>query len=217
MPEKSAKEPNKLDPKRAAEIKELEALLDPKRTLDLQVLKTLEELPEKFCIVLVENLSNYNVINTRLAKYFVDKGMTGVYITINKNVVELTDAFKKDNIAADGIIFVDTVTRMASGREMTGDQYLYVDSPKDMLGLSVTIERAMENVTGENKFIILDSLTTMLVYNKPGAVEKFVHSLSGKIKAWNANGVFILMDTADKEIISTLAQFCDKVVTLQQI
>ncbi len=193
-------------------IDDLMKLLDPKRKLDVLVTKTFELLPKGFCIILVENMSNYNTINTRVAKYFVDKGMHGIYVTVNKNIDELVNALEQEKVNIEGIQFIDTVTKMASDNEREGPNFYYLDSPKDMLGLSVTVEKAMAAVKSKEKFLILDSLTTLLVYNKEGSVDKFVHSLASKVKAWNANGVFILMDTADKQTISTLAQFCDEVV-----
>ncbi len=210
-------EKDRISPERAAEIEELEKMLDPKRGLDLQVIKTFDELEENFCIILMENVSNYNVVNTRVAKYFVDKGMKGVYVTINKGLDELADMFKAEEIAMDGILFIDAITKMSRGNEVAGNNYTYLDSPKDLLNLSVAIETAMAKLGSEKRFIIIDSLTTLLVYSKPGAVEKFVHMMAEKTKTGNAAGIFILMDSTEKNVTSTLAQFCDKVVELQVI
>ncbi len=194
--------------------KELIELLSPRREFDLKIWKTFEEMPKKFCIMLVEKLSEYGVLNTRLVKYFVDKKMKGIYVTINKNLADLIENFNAEGIPTDNIIFIDAISRMIGDNEIRGSNFYYLDSPRDMVELSVALEKAISKIGDEERFVIIDSLTTLLVYNKEKIVEKLVHSISGKIRAWNAKGIFILMESTKKETTNTLAQFCDRVITL---
>ena len=193
---------------------ELIELLSPKRELDLKIQKTFEGMPEKFCVMMIEKLSEYGIINTRLFKYFTNKKMKGVYVTINKNLADLIEEFKAQDISVENTIFIDAMTIMSGGKTPAGENIHYVESPKDIVDISVLVEEAMEKIGEEKKFVILDSLSTLLVYNKPGTIEKFVHSLAAKIRAHNAQGVLILVESEKKEVISTLTQFCDKVITL---
>lgn len=207
---KSVKHPRELSEK------ELFEMLSPKREIDLKIKKTFEEsdLPERFSIILVESLADYVLINPRLVKYFLERKIRGVYVTVNKGLAALIETLESEGIQTDSVEFIDVITRMAGNPEVNGKNFHYIDSPKDLVALSVTLEKVIRKLGGGKKFIVIDSLTTLLVYNREGVVEKFVHSLSGKIKSWNAQGVFILMDSTREEVANTLAQFCDKVARL---
>lgn len=64
--------------------------------------------------------------------------------------------------------------------------------------------------SGKNFFIIVDSLSTLLVYNDEKLVEKFAHRLSGKARLLNAKAVFLI--NPGKKLIQTISSFCDKTI-----
>jgi KaiC/GvpD/RAD55 family RecA-like ATPase len=194
--------------------KELLELLSPKREVTLKIQKTFEEMPDKFCAILLETPSKYSLLNTQLVKYFVDKKMKGTYLTVNRDLSDLIETLASEGIQTGDIIFIDAVTSLAEENKLVGSNFYYVDSPKNVTDLSVQLGQALEKLGKEKKFVIIDSISTLLVYNKEAVVERFVHSLSGKIRAHNAQGVFIVVEPCKKEIISMLTQFCDKLIEL---
>lgn len=194
--------------------KELIDLLNPKRELDLKIHRTLGELSERFCIILVEKLSEYTLLNERLVKYFVDKNMKGIYVTVNKSAMDLVEKFGASKIAADNIVFLDAVSALSGKKEKQGPNFKYTTSPKDLVELSMALEDEVKKIGEEKKFIILDSISILLVYNKEKAVEKFVHSLARKTRSWNSQTIFLVGASTKKEIIDMLAQFCDSAIVL---
>jgi len=190
---------------------ELFELLKPTRAIQLKVQKIFDELPEKFAVLVVEKQKEYPAVNVELIKYFLKKGVPGVYVSINKTAEDLTETFEKEKIDTSKIIFLDAVSRMSDGKKIEKENYLYVESPKDLVELSVSLEEAVGKLKGK-KFIVFDSITTLLIYNKAIAIEKFVHAIAGKMHAWEAKGVFTAMDSTEKGQISTLAQFFDQVI-----
>jgi archaellum biogenesis ATPase FlaH len=194
--------------------RELIELLSPKREMDLKIQRTFDSLPQKYCIILTEKPSDYGMLTPRLVKYFVNKGMKGVYVTVNKNTADLLDAFRAENIRINNILFIDAVAGLTGVGKIEGESFNYVDSPKDIVGLSILIEKAVASIGEGKKFIIVDSVSTLFVYNKERVVERFIHSLSGKIRAWKAKGVFILAEATSEEIVNVLSQFCDRDIIL---
>ncbi|MBN1941172.1 MAG: hypothetical protein JW772_03240 [Candidatus Diapherotrites archaeon] len=210
MSEEQLRQPKEI----SREDKELFDLLSPAHTVDIKVEKLFEELPKRFIILLLEKMKEHYLVNVRLLKYFAQKNMTGVYVSINWPVTALFDALKSEKVDPSKFFFVDTITKMTGEPTMSGKNLLYVDSPKNLIDLSVAIEMNAEQIKEPEKFVIIDSLSTLIVYNKANVAEKFVHSMSAKMRAWKAKGIFLMMDDVEPEVINTISQFCDRTIKL---
>ena len=84
----------------------------------------------------------------------------------------------------------------------------------DLSNLCIGISRAV-NKFSEEKFLLLDSLSTLLIYNDPKTVAKFAHLLTEKMRRWITSGSLLTVEmNADRDVASQLAPFCDKVVKI---
>ncbi len=54
----------------------------------------------------------------------------------------------------------------------------------------------------------------MLIYNKPTIAQKFAHSLAGKVRAWKAQGIILMIENKQDEIMRTVSQFCDEAIEI---
>lgn len=205
------KEEKEIDPKKEEE--ELYELLHPKRKIELALQREFGGLPNSFVVTLVENSKEYSLINVELLKYFLGKGIFGVYVTINKPLADLNETLKRYDVNAENVVFVDAITRMSGGKEPDKKNFYYVDSPDDLIELSIAIEKGVKKISGK-KFVIIDSISTLAVYNKEAVIEKFVHSIAGKLHAWKVKGVFVTIEETEKGLINTVAQFCDKIIRI---
>jgi KaiC/GvpD/RAD55 family RecA-like ATPase len=189
--------------------KELENLLRPEREIRLKIQEALDELPKDFAVAVIENSSSYAKLNIEIIKYVVSKKKKLVYLTVNKNVSDLIELLKEEEIQTDEIIFIDAITGMSGGKEISGKKYHYIDSPRNLTGAMIELDEIMETLSNEENYLVLDSITTLLIYNKESAVEKVVHSLSSKMRQWNAHGIFIIMKSTKERVKNTITQFSD--------
>ncbi len=189
---------------------ELMELLSPTRAIDLRIQRVFDELPEDGVVLLLEKTGEQALANARLARMLEKNNIPGVYVTLNKPLDALLAFFKKQKIDGKGFLFVDAITRMTNDEVLERSNFEYVDSPKNLIDLSDAIEAGIKKIKSQKKFIIFDSVNTLIVYNKPTVVEKFVHSISGKMRAWKAKGFFTMTKSAQEEVTKTIAQFCDK-------
>lgn len=193
---------------------ELFELLSPKRSIDLRIEKMFEELPEKFVVLLLEKVQEYAMVSLRLMHFLSAKNIPGVYISTNKPISALTESLNAQKINYKNIFFVDAITKTINAEIIEAANFAYVDSPKNLTDLSVAIEAGAQKINGEKKFIIFDSISTLLVYNKALVVEKFVHSVAGKMRTWKAKGFFLMVENKQDEITKTIAQFCDETIEI---
>ena len=199
---------------RADEIDELMRFLQPSREVGLAILRTLEEFPEKYVVLMVANRKKYPVLAEQLIKYFVGKKAEGIFITTNKPAVDLVEGLRKEKVDLDKVNLIDTVSKRSGEGEADAHNIIYIDSPENLTELDSAINDCIEKVQGKNRFFVLDSMSTLLVYNTERTVEKFMHSLSGKTRAKQFKTVFTLASETRQETLNILSQFCDKVIEI---
>src|SRR3989338_1757778 len=166
---------------------------------------------EEYVALATVAAQRYQQTNIDIIQYLtaVD-GTPGVYVTLNKPFATMEGIFKKNNVNTEMIIFIDAVTRTTGGSTEKTNKCLFIGSPENLSDVSLAMDQAVRAIPGEKKFLFFDSLSTLLIYNKPITVAKFIHFLSGKMRMWRVKGIIISLEKeSDKELLSELSQFCD--------
>jgi len=160
-------------------------------------------------LVVVPN-NNYNSSVLNFVKK-LDKKSFG-YVSVNKGYSALIESFKNKKINLKNFFFVDCVTKTITEPKKV-DNCIYVSSPKALTELSLaTTKLIMAGFDG----VILDSLSTMLIYHKPKEISRFVHSIINKTRE-NTNLHLILTLSSkdqDSELFKEVEVFVDQVVEL---
>jgi KaiC/GvpD/RAD55 family RecA-like ATPase len=176
--------------------------------------KQMAGLPEPFVVLFLASPVDYMAQNLALLREFVNqRKMAGIYITINRPYASLVSLLKTEKIDTSRMFFIDLITKTLHDQPSRKNDCIFMGSATNLTDLSVAISQAVSANQNEKKFIFLDSLSTMLLYNEAGTLSKFSHFLTGRLREWNVDGVFISLDTqSDKELTENLSQFCDRVV-----
>ena len=164
-----------------------------------------------FIALVVVSAKNYQKVNIEILKDLVDvKNTPGVYVTLNKPYDIINRVLEKEKIDTRMIIFIDCISRVAGSESKKVKNCLYIGSPEKLSDISVAIDQAVNALPGAEKFIFLDSLSTLLIYNREGTVARFIHFIAGKIRALKVKGVIISIEKeSDKSLINDLSAFCD--------
>ncbi len=137
--------------------------------------------------------------------------MSGIYITANRSHDFLSAEFKKKKIDESKIYYIDAVTK--GGGEKKG-KCIFVDSPENLTEISLAISQLMGVIGSKNVFIVLDSISSLLVHNDKEAITKFIHFLSNRIREWDASGVLIISKGWEGNVGDRIMQFCDNVIQI---
>jgi len=194
-------------------IETLSECLLPEHEIDLEIQKELLDLGKKFILLVVEKSPQSGQLTLQLIKHFFEESKNGVCVSINKPVEDLLKGLETKCIEQKELVFVDCVSKMAGMKEISEKNFIYVDSPKQLLELSEAIDAAMALLAGKSFFVLIDSLSTLFVYNEERSVEKFVHTTATKMRTLNVKGIF-LVTQEKKHVIQTLSQFADKTIYL---
>lgn len=175
------------------------------------IAESLEGLEKPVVLALIDPI-RYQEAVVDLLRYFEAKTPRGIYVSLNKPFAVLTKAFEKAGLSTQSLFFVDAITNVPSAQE---------DSTANCLGsgiglsnLCIGISNAI-NRFSEEKFLFLDSLSTLLIYNDAKVVAKFAHLLTEKMRRWGTPGSLLTVQmNTEHDVVSQLAPFCDKVVKI---
>lgn len=171
----------------------------------------LKDLPSNWIALIITSSDQYVKVNTELLKLLMEEGLKGIYVTINKPYSSIIEFLKKNEVEVDRLYFVDCVTKMVKGGTERGERCIFTH-PSNLTAISIAINELIQTVKGD-KFLFIDSLSTLLIYNSLGTTEKFSHFITNKIRVYNLKGVLLSLEEEMKEKLK-LAKFCDKVIKI---
>ncbi len=182
-----------------------------------ELLKYLRSLPKDFIVLVSVSAEDYLKANIDILRVLANEDkLPGVYITVNKPYLTMKRVLEDDSIDTSKLYFIDCITRMAGGQYDKNDKnVLYLDSPQNLTGLGVAMGEAIRAMEGEDKFLFMDSLSTLLLYHNSGTIAKFSHFLTSKMRVWGLRGILMAVEKeTDPEFVDQLSQFCDAVIKI---
>ena len=195
----------------AEEIDELMAYIEQGGSLGMQMEKKLDDLPEKYVVLLVIGHDKYDLLIANIAKNFTKKGFSGIFVTLNKGGEDLIAMLEKNKVDCTNLFVIDAVSKKGTAPK-PNKNISYVDSPQDLTELEAQIIDFAKKMQPGKSFLIVDSLSTLLVYNAEKTIEKFVHGLGEKMKEFGFKNVFTIRSKTRPEIMDVLVQFSDRVI-----
>lgn len=177
--------------------------------------KELVNLPDKYIILVIVSAMRYVETNVNLLKIFCnEKNLSGIYITVNRPYENISSLLDTNKVNTSNLFFIDAITKTINIASRRTEHCLYISSAESLTELSIAVSEAVKVIHGE-KFLFLDSLSTLLMYNSSGTITKFAHFLTTKIREWGIKGVLVSLEKeTDEKLISQLTQFVDKVIVV---
>jgi len=174
----------------------------------------LRQMPKEFVVLITVKADDYSKVNAEILRILANEDkMPGLYVTINKPYTTMKRSLEADGVLTDNLFFLDCITKTAGGRPEEAKDVMYLDSPQNLTGLGLAVGEAISDMPSGEKFLFMDSLTTLLLYHNAGTVAKFSHFLTGKMRVWGLRGVLMSIEKeTDPEFTNQLSQFCDAVV-----
>ena len=128
----------------------------------------------------------------------------GIYVSLNKTQKSTEDILKKSGVRTDKMFFIDCVTT-----EKSRDDVLHI-SPEQLDMLSDAIKEFIKEINGE-KYLLIDALSTLLIYNNENKVAKFVKEVTECAADNNVKMIAFSPKTQGEELLNKIFNFFDKV------
>jgi hypothetical protein len=167
-------------------------------------------------IILIKvSAKNYVRVSVEILKHF-SQIAEGIVVTLNKPYFSLRKMLEKEGVNVDSLYFIDCITRQLGGEEIDPERCYYLNTP-DPTQLQIAIDRMMDNITADNRFIYIDSLSTISLYRSFESLIKFLRHLTGKIRIKGFVGtMFTLEKEMDESYYSQISLMCDEIIEVEE-
>jgi hypothetical protein len=140
-------------------------------------------------------------------------GMEGVIVSANKPYMVIKEHFEQNEIL-DRLIYLDCASKFI-GENPKGENLVLLNNPSNLVELSIGITNCIRDFS-KGKFLLFDSLTTLLIYNKSEDLTKFAHKLGIMLKSKKITTFFLMVDQeTTKEMLKFLSTIADKIAHLR--
>jgi tetratricopeptide (TPR) repeat protein len=155
--------------------------------------------------------SHGQVVSEALRSLVNERGMGGVYLSFTQPYDAITSTIKSMGTSTDDIYFIDCISRTAGKppHEKT-ENAVFVENPSSLEEVSMYLDRMLAKVESKKKFLFLDSLSSLLIYNTDKTVKEFTHFLINKIRLDGIAGIILSIEKKEAEdLVKTLTPMCD--------
>lgn len=182
--------------------------------LEAVIEKELGSLPNDFIVAVISSPEKYVAVNMAIANYLTNKRkMPGLYITMNKPYSSMVSALKKSGVDTSKLFFIDAISGVIGAKESGADNCVMLRSPSSLTELGIAISKVCS--VEKARFLMMDSLSTLLVYNNQNSTVKFVHYVATRLRkcAW-PGVIFSLEKDIQGSVLESISQFCDKIIRI---
>jgi len=160
--------------------------------------------------------SNYSDLIEAMFERIHDKPEEAwVYVTISKPYDTLV---KQYGLLPElrNIRFIDCISR-AAGLTKTSPNVTLVESPTMLEKLGLDIMNIFKKVDEKTrKYLVLDSLTNLIIYNDPDIVTEFFYNILNKTRARDIHTISLAIEDQDLECyLNRLIYFNDKILKVR--
>ena len=179
----------------------------PLRSISLVAVEKSSDLIENIIMILKmlfkEQVSIVLLLSNRPVRHFLSKANE-----LNLNLASF--------LSQKQLSIVDLTSRHIGDRLEDIPNAFYVSSPSDISEIALVVSDALSSMQlkGE-KIMLVDSVSTLTLYNTTGGILRFLHFLLSKLRVLEFGGLIIIIkDELLDPMVQSLKQYCDNLFIL---
>ena len=184
-----------------------------------QTLKTsLSKLTKGWISLLKIPVGSTLAINLETIRILQEQNYEGIYITLSKECTELLTIFKERELDLSKIFFIDGISQLYGSKTVESPNVVYIDGPLSIDAIIEQIKHFCEKISGQKKFVFLDSITTVLLYNSLERTVNFSRFLLSTLKEIEMAGVVVSVSEgfANNSLLQELSILSDEIIQLRK-
>jgi len=161
--------------------------------------------------------NNYNDLIHALIDYMCSKDDAyWVYVAVTKPYDTIVQNFEYIQEKSN-IMFIDCISR-AAGIPSQYSKCRYIESPVVLEKILLEIMNSYKKVPeGHEKYLIIDTLSSLLLYNDVNLVTEFLTHLTNRTRLSNIHNVSIVLEEETDENINKMIYLrSDKIIKLKE-
>ena len=169
-------------------------------------------ITENVSTLVITDVENIQENSNEILKQFSEKSVPGAYVCLNRPQHSVKNILTKENIDFKKILFIDCITSSLTAVKHE-ENVTHISNPADLTGLCIAISEFIKSVSND-KFIMIDALGTLLIYNHEEIVLKFIRSVLEECSQNDVAAIMITPKTTDSAWINKIIPFFDNIVHL---
>ncbi|MBI4361862.1 MAG: hypothetical protein HY558_01670 [Euryarchaeota archaeon] len=179
----------------------------------LLIAKELRGLPDGWSVLLETRAENALEVALAALRVMTDKGYRGIVVSATRPYANLSGLYRESDIDLKRVFVIDCISKSQNPRIVDADNVHYLDGVS-VTSVGVSLHRLMDTVHG-GKFLLLDSINTLLIHNQPDIFAKFIHSTLSRLRMNKVNCILLSFGgERTQEVRAEVAQLCDKVIAI---
>lgn len=160
-------------------------------------------------VLAVTDAMRYNEAMTRLCSLLLGQYQEGLVVTANRPCQSLRETYAKAGLDTDRLRFVDCVTSLTGLAPPPDARALHIESPTLLEKLAMRTEQTLRRM-GHSRFLLLDSLSALAVYNGNAAVAELSHNLVTRLRVHRVPSALLLVSTPGTQALyDAVRPLCD--------
>jgi hypothetical protein len=152
-------------------------------------------------------------MNISVLRGMLQKGCVPLVVTVNQPYRVLMKRYAKEGLNPQKIYVIDAVTQYSGGTCDDGKNVRYVTNPANLTDLGIAITEMLKHIPDQQRCIIFDSVSMLLIHTPSVTASKFLHFVMNKLRLSNIDGIFLCVEKGlDPVVLSQLSSFVDRIV-----
>jgi KaiC/GvpD/RAD55 family RecA-like ATPase len=146
----------------------------------------------------------------RLLKREVRRGLSLVYLSVRMPYAQVLDLAKDSSIRPDDVFVIDCSGVKRDSVEEPHNSF-FIPSPQSLTALAIAANEVVTGISGP-KMVVLDSLSTLLLYNDAAVVAKFSNFMINALRSRDIDFHLLVLDSdAGNPMVKQVESFVDEV------
>jgi hypothetical protein len=158
----------------------------------------------------------YFTANASSIKVLIDMGYEGVYVSFQRPFVNIFSLFQKQGINVDKLLIIDGATACSEGFQKENPRCVRVSSSMDLTMLIQKICLSLSRLTSRERFVCIDSLSTMALYEPFSDPFKVSEVLIQMVRKQGFDHVTFILnvseDLSQKRFFKDVARYVDEFI-----
>ncbi|MDD5111395.1 MAG: hypothetical protein PHG85_02510, partial [Candidatus Altiarchaeota archaeon] len=175
----------------------------------------LEGMQQSVVLVSLESQQHAEAVAAIIKLMVSEAIMGGVYVSVSRPYEQMIATLESAGVKTGGnLLFIDCISHLAGKVPEKTNNAVFVENPSSLEEVSMYTDKLLEKVP-QPKFIMVDSLSSLLIYNSQVDVEELAHRLINKARHEKVGCIIISVKQKESEaLIKTLTPMCDREVVL---
>lgn len=188
-----------------------------KRVLDA-VMESCARLREETSLIMFCPAERLNDVRVTMVAGLMEAHANGVYVSLNKPYDSIDASLQNAGLDTSTLYYVDCITTLVHpGKpDKSNPRVFHVSSPDSIAEeglLPHEIERFISNVPIP-KFILIDTLRTLLLYNKPQTIKSFINHVVKTSENMKSKLVVLTITHPDEKAMEGITPLFDVIAEI---